>query len=109
MSKGAVLAMTLSVARDYLREGIRCNCLCPARVHTPFVDGYLEKNYPNDKERMFRQLSQYQPIGRIGTSEEIAAAARLATLPVSNSPKQVAPEPDMRAKAAPAFSSALCA
>jgi len=75
MSKGAVLSMTLSVARDYVREGIRCNCLCPARIHTPFVDGYLEKNYPNDKERMFRQLSDYQPIGRMGTSEEVAALA----------------------------------
>ena len=75
MSKGAVLSMTLSVARDYVDRGIRCNCLCPARVHTPFVDGYLEKNYPEKKEEMFRKLSEYQPIGRMGSSEEVAALA----------------------------------
>jgi len=73
MTKGAVFAMTLSVARDYVGQGIRCNCLCPGRVHTPFVDGYLEKYYPNDKEEMFAKLSAYQPIGRMGNPEEIAA------------------------------------
>lgn len=73
MTKGAVLAMTLSVARDYVDKGVRCNCVCPARVHTPFVDGYLEKNYPDRKEEMFRKLSEYQPIGRMGTAEEVAA------------------------------------
>src|SRR5215210_1540056 len=46
MSKGAVLTMTLSVARDFIDRGVRCNCVCPARVHTPFVDGFLTKNYP---------------------------------------------------------------
>jgi NAD(P)-dependent dehydrogenase (short-subunit alcohol dehydrogenase family) len=75
MSKGAVLAMTLSVARDYIGEGIRCNCLCPARIHTPFVDGYLEKNYPTEKEQKFRELSAFQPIGRMGTPQEVAALA----------------------------------
>jgi NAD(P)-dependent dehydrogenase (short-subunit alcohol dehydrogenase family) len=75
MTKGAVLAMTLSVARDYVNRGIRCNCLCPARVHTPFVDGFLAKNYPDHREEMFRQLSAAQPIGRMGTPEEIAALA----------------------------------
>ncbi len=76
-SKGAVLAMTLSVAKDYVDKGIRCNCLCPGRVHTPFVDGYLEKYYPEEKERakMFQELSEYQPIGRMGKPEEIAALA----------------------------------
>lgn len=73
MSKGAVLSMTLSTARDYIHRGIRCNCICPARVHTPFVDGYLEKNYPEQKEEMFRKLSDYQPIGRMGRAEEVAA------------------------------------
>ncbi len=72
MSKGAVLSMTLSVARDYVAEGIRCNCVCPARVHTPFVDSYLEKNYPDNKEEMFDKLAAYQPIGRMGKPEEIA-------------------------------------
>ena len=73
MSKGAVHAMTLSVARDYIDKGIRCNCVCPARVHTPFVDGFLEKNYAEEERKeMFDELSDYQPIGRMGTPTEIA-------------------------------------
>ncbi len=72
MSKGAVYAMTLSVARDYISEGIRCNCISPARVHTPFVDGFLKKNYPGKEEEMFQKLSQSQPIGRMAKPEEIA-------------------------------------
>ncbi len=72
MSKGAVYAMTLSVARDYLHEGIRCNCISPARVHTPFVDGFLAKNYPGKEQEMFDKLSKTQPIGRMAKPEEIA-------------------------------------
>ncbi|MXV52865.1 glucose 1-dehydrogenase [Pedobacter sp. HMF7647] len=72
MSKGAVQAMTLSVARDYLSSNIRCNCICPARVHTPFVDGFIAKNYPGQEKEMFEKLSASQPIGRMGTTEEIA-------------------------------------
>lgn len=75
MSKGAVLTMTFSVAKDYIDKGIRCNCVCPARVHTPFVDGYLKKNYPGAEEAMFEQLSQYQPIGRMGKPNEVASLA----------------------------------
>ncbi len=75
MSKGAVLTMTLSVAKDYLQDNIRCNCISPARVHTPFVDGFIEKNYPDNKEEMFEKLSMSQPIGRMGKPEEIAALA----------------------------------
>ncbi len=76
-SKGAVLAMTLSVAKDYVDKGIRCNCICPGRVHTPFVDGYLEEYFPDEDERAqaFQTLSEYQPIGRMGTPEEIANLA----------------------------------
>ena len=76
-SKGAALAMTLSVAKDYVHQGIRCNCLCPGRVHTPFVDGFLEKYYPDENERSekFTELSKYQPIGRMGEPEEIASLA----------------------------------
>lgn len=74
-SKGAVFAMTLSVAKDYLTDNIRCNCLCPGRIHTAFVDSYLEKNYPDNKEEMFEELSVFQPIGRMGKPEEIAALA----------------------------------
>jgi NAD(P)-dependent dehydrogenase (short-subunit alcohol dehydrogenase family) len=73
MSKGAVLTMTLSVARDFVDRGIRCNCVCPARVHTPFVDGFLAKNYPGKEKEMFTKLSAAQPIGRMGQPEEIAA------------------------------------
>ncbi len=73
MSKGAAHTMTLSVARDYIDKGIRCNSVCPGRVHTPFVDGFLEKNYPEDERaEMFAKLSEYQPIGRMGKPEEIA-------------------------------------
>ena len=75
MSKGAVFAMTLSVARDYLADNIRCNSISPARVHTPFVDGFIAKNYPGKEEEMFNKLSKSQPIGRMGTVEEVAALA----------------------------------
>ena len=74
-AKGAVMAMTLSVAKDYLQENIRCNSISPARVHTPFVDGFLKNNYPGKEEEMFDKLSKTQPIGRMGTPEEIAALA----------------------------------
>jgi 2-keto-3-deoxy-L-fuconate dehydrogenase len=75
MSKGAILTMTLSVAKDYLTDNIRCNCISPARVHTPFVDGFIEKNYPNNKAEMFEKLSSSQPIGRMGKPDEIAYLA----------------------------------
>jgi len=74
-AKGAVMAMTLSVAKDYLHENIRCNSISPARVHTPFVDGFLKSNYPGKEEEMFEKLSKTQPIGRMGTPDEIAALA----------------------------------
>jgi NAD(P)-dependent dehydrogenase (short-subunit alcohol dehydrogenase family) len=75
MSKGAVLTMTLSVAKDYLKDNIRCNCISPARVHTSFVDNFLKANYPGQEQEMFDKLSKTQPIGRMGTPEEIAALA----------------------------------
>ncbi|MDR6763160.1 NAD(P)-dependent dehydrogenase (short-subunit alcohol dehydrogenase family) [Flavobacterium sp. 2755] len=74
-AKGAVMAMTLSVARDYLSENIRCNSISPARVHTPFVDGFISKNYAGKEEEMFEKLSKSQPIGRMGKPDEIAALA----------------------------------
>jgi 2-keto-3-deoxy-L-fuconate dehydrogenase len=73
MTKGAVYSMTLSVAKDYLKDHIRCNCVSPARVHTPFVDGFLKKNYPGKEQEMFEKLSKTQPIGRMAVPEEIAA------------------------------------
>ncbi|MGA9043049.1 MAG: SDR family oxidoreductase [Terriglobales bacterium] len=75
MSKGAVVAMTLSVARDYVGHNIRCNCISPARVHTPFVDGYLRKNYPGQEKEMFEKLAKSQPIGRMAEPEEVASLA----------------------------------
>jgi 2-keto-3-deoxy-L-fuconate dehydrogenase len=75
MSKGAVRTMTYSVATDYVREGIRCNSIAPGRVHTPFVDGFIARNYPGREEEMFDRLSRTQPIGRMGRPEEIAALA----------------------------------
>jgi NAD(P)-dependent dehydrogenase (short-subunit alcohol dehydrogenase family) len=75
MSKGAVLAMTLSVAKDYLPQNIRCNCISPARIHTPFVDGYLKKNYPGREQEMFEKLAKSAPIGRMGKPDEVASLA----------------------------------
>ena len=75
MSKGAILTMTLSIAKDYIKDNIRCNCISPARVHTPFVDGFIAKNYPDNQAEMFKKLSATQPIGRMAKPEEIAALA----------------------------------
>jgi 2-keto-3-deoxy-L-fuconate dehydrogenase len=75
MSKGAIFAMTLSVARDYLADNIRCNSISPARVHTPFVDGFIAKNYPDNQTEVFEKLSKSQPIGRMGKPDEIASLA----------------------------------
>ncbi|MDO7846179.1 glucose 1-dehydrogenase [Hymenobacter sp. M29] len=75
MSKGAIFAMTLSVARDYLGSNIRCNSISPARVHTPFVDGFIAKNYAGKEAEIFEKLSHSQPIGRMGQPDEVAALA----------------------------------
>ncbi|MBT2161512.1 SDR family NAD(P)-dependent oxidoreductase [Zobellia barbeyronii] len=75
MTKGAVLTMTYSVAKDYLKDGIRCNCISPGRVHTPFVDGFINKNYPGREKEIFEKLSKTQPIGRMGKPEEVANLA----------------------------------
>ena len=75
MTKGAVLTMTYSVAKDYINKGIRCNCISPARVHTPFVDNFIAKNYPGKEKEVFESLSKTQPIGRMGKPEEIANLA----------------------------------
>lgn len=75
MTKGAIISMTYSVARDFVGKGIRCNSISPARVHTPFVDGFLKKNYPGKESEMFEKLSATQPIGRMGQPDEIASLA----------------------------------
>ena len=74
-SKGAIQAMTYSLAVDYMKKNIRCNAICPARVHTPFVDGFVKKNYPGRETEMLEKLHAYQPIGRMGKPEEVAALA----------------------------------
>ena len=75
MSKGAIYAMSMSVARDYMADNIRSNSISPARIHTPFVDGFIAKNYPDNQEEIFEKLSKSQPIGRMGKPEEVAALA----------------------------------
>ena len=75
MSKGAVLTMTYSVAIDYIQQNIRCNCICPARIHTSFVDRYLREHHAGEEAQMFEKLSKYQPIGRMGKPEEVASLA----------------------------------
>lgn len=75
MSKGAVLTMTYSIAKDYIEDNIRCNCISPARVHTPFVEGFIKKNYAGKEKEMFEKLSKTQPIGRMGKPQEIADLA----------------------------------
>jgi 2-keto-3-deoxy-L-fuconate dehydrogenase len=75
MSKGAVRAMTLSVAKDFLDKNIRCNCISPARVHTPFVDGFVKRNYPGRETEMMTVLSKTQPVGRMARPDEVAGLA----------------------------------
>lgn len=72
MTKGAVLTMTYSIAKDYVNEGIRCNSISPARIHTPFVDGFIHKNYPGQEPEIHKKLSLTQPIGRMGQPQEVA-------------------------------------
>lgn len=74
-TKGAIAAMTYSIATDYVGKGIRCNCICPARIHTPFVDGFVRKNYPGKEAETYAKLNAYQPIGRMGRPDEVAALA----------------------------------
>jgi len=75
MTKGAVLTMTRSIAIDYMKQGIRCNCICPTRVHTPFVDGFVKKNYPGREQEKLAELGAYQPMGRMARPDEVAEAA----------------------------------
>jgi NAD(P)-dependent dehydrogenase (short-subunit alcohol dehydrogenase family) len=74
-SKGAVISMTQSVALDYVDQGIRCNCICPGTVETPFVEAYLQKYHAGEVEETRTQLHARQPLGRMGRPEEIAPLA----------------------------------
>jgi len=75
MTKGAVLTMTMSIAVDYVKQNIRCNCICPARIHTPFVDNFVARHYAGREAETLRALAAYQPVGRMGTPEEVASLA----------------------------------
>ena len=75
MSKGAVHTMTKSIAVDYVKRNIRCNCICPARVHTSFVDQFVARHYAGREKEVLQELSEYQPMGRMGTAEEVAHLA----------------------------------
>ncbi len=70
-SKGAVIALTRQLAGDYAKQ-LRVNCICPGTVHTPFVEGYLEKFHKDEKDQVREQLHARQPIGRMGRPDEIA-------------------------------------
>ncbi len=74
-SMGAVISMTRAIAIDYVTQGIRCNAICPGTVDTPFVAGYLARNFPGREEEVRQQLHARQPIGRMGRPDEIANAA----------------------------------
>jgi NAD(P)-dependent dehydrogenase (short-subunit alcohol dehydrogenase family) len=74
-SKGAVLAMTRQIAVDYPKQ-IRCNCIAPGTVQTPFVEGYLEKYHAHEKEKVREELRERQPVGRMGTPEDVAGMVR---------------------------------
>lgn len=74
-SKGAVISMTRSIAIDYATQNIRCNAICPGTVHTPFVDGYIARDFPGREQEVMQQLHDRQPIGRMGLPTEIASAA----------------------------------
>jgi len=74
-SKGAVLAMTRQIAVDYPKE-VRINCIAPGTVQTPFVEGYLEKYHAHEKEKVRAELIARQPIGRLGTPEDVASLVR---------------------------------
>ena len=74
-SKGAVIAMTRSIAIDFADKGIRCNAICPGTVQTPFVEGYLARNFAGQEDVVRQTLHARQPIGRMGKPEEIAHAA----------------------------------
>ena len=79
-SKGAVVAMTRQLAVEYPKE-LRVNCICPGTVETPFVEGYLEKYHAHEKDRVRAELRARQPVGRLGTPEEVASLVRYICSP----------------------------
>lgn len=72
-SKAAVIGLTKSVSADYLRDGVRCNCICPGTVQSPSLDDRI--NAFEDPIQARKDFIARQPLGRLGTAEEIAAIA----------------------------------
>ncbi len=81
-TKGAVIAMTRQLAADYPTE-VRCNCIAPGTIESPFVEGYLDKFHSHEKEKVRAELHQRQPIGRMGRPDEIAKLALYACSPAA--------------------------
>ncbi|MBL8221036.1 MAG: SDR family oxidoreductase [Bryobacterales bacterium] len=75
VSKGAVLALTRAIAVDYAAQGIRANAICPGTVDTPMIRGYVERHFSEDVPGTIAMLHARQPVGRMGTVEEIASLA----------------------------------
>jgi 2-keto-3-deoxy-L-fuconate dehydrogenase len=76
-TKAAVIGMTRSVAPDFIRQGIRCNCICPGTVHTPSLEERIAANaaQAGSVDAARQAFVDRQPMGRLGTPEEIAALA----------------------------------
>ncbi len=72
-SKAAVIGLTKSVAKDFIQQGIRCNCICPGTIESPSLDDRI--NAFDDPVAARKAFIARQPIGRLGTAEEIAAMA----------------------------------
>ncbi|MEO6798038.1 MAG: SDR family oxidoreductase [Candidatus Dormibacter sp.] len=72
-SKGAVVTLTKQIAVDYVSQRIRCNCICPGTVDTPWVGRLLAES--SDPVALRKELIARQPMGRLGTAEEVAKAA----------------------------------
>lgn len=79
-SKGAVIAMTRQLAVEYPKE-LRVNCIAPGTVQSPFVEGYLQKYHAHEMDKMRVELAARQPVGRLGTPEEIAATVHYICSP----------------------------
>ncbi len=74
-SKGAVDALTRAMQADYCRQGIRVNSLVPGTIYTPFVEGYLRKNYADNMEKAKENIAKRQLSGTLGSPEDVAYAA----------------------------------
>ena len=72
-SKAAVIGLTKSVAADFIRKGIRCNAICPGTIQSPSLDARIAAF--DDPETAREAFIARQPLGRLGTAEEVAAAA----------------------------------